>query len=260
LFFRRSIEIGSTRLEFYDTLILIFAKSKLMKVIFTMLMSACALVCSAQTQKTTQKMKLLYVYDALCGWCYGFSPVIEQFAHAHKDEIVVEVISGGMVIGDRIGPIGEVAPYIAWAYKDVERATGVVFGKHFLDVTLKNGTATFSSVPPAVAMSVFKELLPEKQLAFAARLQKAVYYDGIEPENTPIYGQLAAEFGLDSAQFAAKMMEPKYLALAEKDFALTQELQVSGFPTVFLTVGGNAVKIASGAVGLGELEKRWAER
>ncbi len=44
-------------------------------------------------------MKLIYVYDALCGWCYGFSPVITDFSARHASEFAVEVVSGGMVLG-----------------------------------------------------------------------------------------------------------------------------------------------------------------
>ncbi len=59
-----------------------------------------------------KKGKLIYVYDALCGWCYGFSPVISKIHKEYKDSLEFEVISGGMILGDRIGPIGEVASYI----------------------------------------------------------------------------------------------------------------------------------------------------
>ena len=76
--------------------------------------------------------KLIYVYDALCGWCFGFSPVMSTFAKKYQSEIEVQVVSGGMIRGDRIGPIGEVAPYIKEAYKTVEDSTGITFGKAFL--------------------------------------------------------------------------------------------------------------------------------
>lgn len=177
--------------------------------------------------------KIIYVYDALCGWCYGFSPVIQRLHQNFSSSIPFEVVSGGMVTGSRIGAIGQVAPYISWAYKDVEQATGVKFGSVFLEKTLKEGKAIFTSVPPAIALSVFKTLQPDKQaVAFAAALQKAIYYDGIEPLHTEHYGILAQSFGIDAGIFTQKMAEPMYLQLAEKDFSLSQQLGVSGFPTV----------------------------
>lgn len=214
--------------------------------------------CSGQTQNV-EKMKVIYVYDALCGWCYGFSPVIEEFAQVHANEITVEVISGGMVTGERIGTIGEVAGYISWAYKDVEKATGVTFGKDFLEGVLKEGKAVFTSIPLAIALSVFKSLKPEQSLAFASRLQKAVYYDGIEPENLAAYGVLAEEFGLDANDFTAKMQQEDYANAAKEDFNKSAQLQVNGFPTIFLEHNGKLVLFGRGYTAMQNLEHQFSQ-
>jgi putative protein-disulfide isomerase len=191
-------------------------------------------------------MKLIYVYDALCGWCYGFSSVIEKFATLYKNEFEVEVISGGMITGDRIGPIGEVAPYISWAYKNVEEASGVKFGTDFLDKTLKKGTAIFTSIPAAIALSIIKEKMPQQSLAFAAALQKAIYFDGIEPTNLEEYAKIGEKFGFNQSEFLIAMESDEYKNLAALDFKKSQELQVSGYPTVFIEVENNYYKIAAG--------------
>jgi putative protein-disulfide isomerase len=205
--------------------------------------------CQAQ-----EKMKIVYVYDALCGWCYGFSPVMSQFQEKYNDTLEFEVISGGMITGNRIGAIGEVASYISWAYKDVEKATGIKFGEEFLNKTLKNGTATFTSIPPAIALSVFKTLDPKNSIQFASELQKAIYFDGTEPENLDAYGQIASKFGLDAKSFVLKMNDPLYKKLAEDDFKKSAELNVSGFPTLFIEINGTYHKIGSGYMSFSQLE------
>jgi putative protein-disulfide isomerase len=202
-------------------------------------------------------MKVIYIYDALCGWCYGFSPVMTQFQETYKDQLTFEVVSGGMIIGSRIGPIGDVAPYIRWAYKDVENATGVKFGDDFLHKTLKIGKAIFTSIPPAIAMSVFKTMDFPNSVQFSAALQKGIYFDGIEPENLEAYGKIASEFGLNSESFIQKMKDPLYTKLAEEDFKKSQSLNVSGFPTVYLESEGNFHKISSGCVTFSTLENNY---
>lgn len=202
-------------------------------------------------------MKIIYVYDALCGWCYGFSPVMEQFHDKYKDQVAFEVISGGMITGNRIGPIGEVAPYISWAYKEVEKATGVQFGAAFLDTTLKNGSAIFTSIPPAIALSIFKSRQPDNSVPFAAALQKAIYFDGIEPENLTAYGPIAAAFGLDAADFVSQMSDPQNTQYAKNDFQTSTALGVTGFPAVFLEADGTYYQIASGYVPLAVLENHF---
>ncbi len=199
-------------------------------------------------------MKILYVYDALCGWCYGFSPVITDFVNRH--ELECSVISGGMITGDRIGPIGEVAPYIKQAYKEVEDRCGVTFGQAFLDV-LDEGSMVFTSIPAAVAMSVFKDCGDGDDLAFAKAVQEQIYYHGKAPGNPQTFATLAAQHGCDKEAFLNDMQSNTYQQKAQADFQLSQQLQVSGFPTVFLTQGQQAIHIARGYVPLEDLEKNY---
>ena len=60
---------------------------------------------------------VIYCYDAYCGWCYGFSPVIKQIAEEYKDQFDIEVLSGGMIITDKPKHISVTAGYIQKAYK-----------------------------------------------------------------------------------------------------------------------------------------------
>jgi len=206
-------------------------------------------------------MQMLYIYDALCGWCYGFSPVIQQFRHRYRDELSFEVISGGMVTGERVGPVGKVADYINQAYPDVENTTGVKFGQGFLQGILAEGTTTFSSVPPALALSVFVQQKPAQAVSFASRLQKAIYDEGIEPTNFSAYGPLAAEYGLDPLSFVDHMHEPRFQEIAERDFQFAQALGVNSFPTMILIFGEagaeKAVNLSQGYVPLERLENQY---
>lgn len=178
------------------------------------------------------KPTIYYLYDALCGWCYGFSPVINQLYEQYHKQIDFKVLSGGLVTGSRVGPIGVVAGYIKDAYKNVEETTGVKFGEDFLKEVLEPGTEQFTSIPPALAMALFRNQLPEKQLSFATRIQKAIYYEGMAPSEWTTYGQLAAEFGLDAIQFAEKMQHPKLEEVIYEEFKIPEQWGINGFPAV----------------------------
>ena len=213
-------------------------------------------------------MKLIYIYDALCGWCYGFAPTMRTFYQNHKNDFEnIEVVSGGMITGQRIGAIGEVAPYIKTAYKDVENRTGVQFGEHFLHDILEEGSAIFTSIPPSIALSVFKKeatINPnlageknEKTLHFAEDLQSLIYFDGIVPSDYSKYGDLAEKYGLDKTDFVEKMNTPNYEKLAKEDFQLSQDFGVNGFPTLIIQKEEEYYLFARGFVDLGELERRF---
>ncbi len=75
---------------------------------------------------------VIYVYDALCGWCYGFSPLMQRLEAAYKDKVAFTVLSGGMVPPEHAQPVAAKAGYIAGAYKTVEEYTGVTFGAAYL--------------------------------------------------------------------------------------------------------------------------------
>lgn len=206
-----------------------------------------------------EKLKLIYVYDALCGWCFGFSSVMSAFANKYQAEIEVQVVSGGMIRGERIGPIGEVAAYIKDAYKTVEESTGVQFGKAFLEDILEEGSAVFTSIPSSVALSVFKTLKPDSSLAYAEDLQKAIYVDGQRPLDLDAYATRAAKYGIDPIAFKEMMQQDTFIEMAEEDFTLAQQMGINGFPTIILHNGEKAVMMARGYLPMERLESNYSQ-
>ena len=77
-------------------------------------------------------MTLIYCYDAYCGWCYGFSPVISTIAKTFADRLYCEVLSGGMILPQKPVHIRATADFIQQHYKTVEETTGVEFGPDYL--------------------------------------------------------------------------------------------------------------------------------
>lgn len=201
-----------------------------------------------------KKSRIIYVYDALCGWCYGFSPVMEAFYERHREAFDFEVYSGGMVMGERIGPIGEVAGYIRQAYRVVEERTGVRFGQSFLEGVLEPGTVTFSSEPPALAMTAFRELRPDAVVPFSGDLLRAVYRDGIAPTDFDEYGKRAANYGLDPEEFVARMQEEETRLRTQADFQEVARMGVSGFPTLIYD-DGRMHRLSHGYMPLEQLEE-----
>lgn len=202
------------------------------------------------------KPKIIYVYDALCGWCYGFSPVIKAVYENYEDRFDFEVISGGMMLGLRTGPISVIAPYIETAYHAVEEVTGVVFGEGFLR-QVEKGEMILDSEKPAIALSVFKTYYPAKAILFAHDIQNCINFDGKEPNDEEMYRYLAVNFGIDPDAFIHKMHEEEFKQAAYYDFALAKQLQVSGYPAAFIqSADNNFYMIAKGFTRLEDLEAR----
>lgn len=205
------------------------------------------------------KLSIIYVYDALCGWCYGFSPVLKQIFEKFTEDFNFEVISGGMILGEREGSIGEVASYIKSAYKTVEDTTGVKFGEHFVNIVLEEGTQYFSSEKPAIALSVFKSYHPDKAFLFAHELQSAIYHDGLDLSKDESYLSLLSKYKISGHDFISKLNSEEYKQAAYYDFALAKQLQVTGYPAVLIKTGElNFYLIAKGYTDLDTMELRIA--
>jgi putative protein-disulfide isomerase len=179
-----------------------------------------------------------YCYDALCGWCYGFSPVIKKLAEEYKHKLNFEVLSGGMIMPDNAQPIGEMAKYISEAYKNVEQLTGIKFGEDYLwhMFNPEKSDWVLNSEKPAIALSILRELHPDKAVQIAADLQYAHMYEGRDLTDDEAYRHLLPNYGIEADEFYSKLKSEEYLDKAYYDFALVKQLQVNGYPTVLLQV------------------------
>jgi len=179
---------------------------------------------------------IIYCYDAYCGWCYGFSPVIKEIAATYKDTFNFEVLSGGMIIGDPPKPIAVTAGYIEKAYKTVEEHTGIQFGDDYL-WHIKNPDKSDwypNSEKPAIAMCIFKEYYHNDQVVFAADLQYALHYEGRDLCDDEAYRHLLEKYAISPEEFYNKLHSAEYREKAYYEFSVVKQLQVTGFPAVLL--------------------------
>jgi len=205
-------------------------------------------------EETTSNLKLVYFYDPLCGWCFGFSPVMSKIEEEYGDKFEIEVVSGGLFLGYGAGAVNRVAPHIkAGAYKSVELRTGVKFGKPFLDDVLGDGNIILNSLPPTIALSIVKEAYPEHELKFAGMLLELVYIHGIDPTNVEGLATCAAKIGFDKVAFTTKMKEAKYEKAAKEEFEAFRNNQFSAMPAVVLIKDGKEHLISHGYMNFGRV-------
>ncbi len=204
-------------------------------------------------------MTLIYCYDAYCGWCYGFSPVIKKIAVHFNATMPTEVYSGGMILPETPVHISKTASYILDAYQKVEELTGIKFGEDYL-WHLRNPDKTdwySNSQKPAIAMCIFKEIYPEQAIDFAADLQYALHFEGRDLTDDEAYPHLLEKYKLGSTEFYEKLHSEKYKEEAYYEFSLMKQLQVSGYPAVFVQTGDlKFYQVAKGFTPYGELEER----
>ncbi|MEO8763862.1 MAG: DsbA family protein [Ginsengibacter sp.] len=179
---------------------------------------------------------LIYCYDAYCGWCYGFSEVMKKINSAFKNRLAFEVLSGGMILPEEPVAIAATAKYILGAYTRVEELTGVKFGEDYLWHIKHPGQSDWfpNSEKPAIALCIFKEYFPDLQVSFASDLQYALHFEGRDLTDNESYRLLLGKYNINAEEFYEKLEDENYKEQAYYEFALCKQLNVTGFPAVFL--------------------------
>lgn len=181
-------------------------------------------------------MNLIYCYDAWCGWCYGFSPVMKEIEKEFKGQFHIEVLSGGMILPEEPRSISIMAPYIQKAYKTVEEYSGIQFGEDFLWHIFNHEKSDWfpDSEKAAIALSIIKEYKPEEAVSFASDLQYALNFEGRDLTDDEAYRHLLPKYGIDAETFYTDLHSEKFKEKAHYDFALVQQLKVDSFPQLLL--------------------------
>lgn len=181
-----------------------------------------------------------YCYDAYCGWCYGFSPVMKKLAEEWKQQIGFEVLSGGMIPKEMARPVSAIAGYIKEAYKTVEERTGIRFGPDYLWHIFNPELSDWIqySDKAAAALCIFKEIHPDRQVEFAADLQYALHFEGRDLTDDEAYRHLLYKYGIPEESFYPLLNSEAYLEKARYEYALCKQLQVTGFPQVLIRTSG----------------------
>jgi putative protein-disulfide isomerase len=206
-----------------------------------------------------EKPVLIYCYDAWCGWCYGFSPVIKKIAEEYKDLLDEDVLSGGMILPEKPTHIGLAAGYISNAYRNVEELTGIKFGSDYLWHINNPGDSDWypNSEKPAIAMCIFKEFYPGRSVEFAADLQYALHYEGRDLTDDEAYLHLLEKYSIQPEIFYEKLASEEYKEMAYYEFSLMKQLQVTGYPCVFIQTGDlKFIMVARGYTDYDTLKER----
>ena len=182
---------------------------------------------------------LHYLYDPLCGWCYGAAPLVE--AARGIAGLTIEAHGGGMMTGGNIQPVTDaLRRYVMPHDERIAGLTGQEFGPDYFDGLLRDNGAVFDSAPPTTAV-LAAEMLAGRGLDLLKRLQRAHYVQGLRIADAAQLQRLAEDIGLDAdafrAAYAAAEGDVTARHIAQSRDLLTR-VGGSGFPTLALERDG----------------------
>lgn len=180
---------------------------------------------------------LHYIYDPLCGWCYGAKPLID----AARGILPVVAHGGGMMTGAQRQPVSaQLRDYVMPHDLRIAQYTGQPFGEAYFEGLLRDTTAVFDSAPPTTTV-LAAEQLAGRGLEMLGRLQTAHYADGRRIADQDVLMAVAAEMGLEVEGFRAAY-DAASGELTQAHFkasrGLLSRVGGQGFPTVVLEKSG----------------------
>jgi putative protein-disulfide isomerase len=177
---------------------------------------------------------LHYIYDPLCGWCYGAEPLAQ--AAAEVADLEVALHGGGLWPEPTTLP-DDMRNYISQADKRLAELSGQPMGERYRNELLFDPELILESAPTIRAV-LAAESLAGKGLAMLQAIQHAHYVDGRHVVRPEVLTELAERVGLDSAEFADVVAKVDVDAHIAQTRALMGRIGAQGFPTFVLEING----------------------
>lgn len=192
---------------------------------------------------------LHYIFDPLCGWCYGAAPLIAAARGVPGLAIAIHV--GGMMTGpNRQAVTPQLRDYVMSHDKRIAQLTGQPFGEAYFDGLLRDASAVMDSAPPSTAILAAEEMAG-RGLDMLHRVQCAHYVEGRRIADTTVLAELAQELRLHPRAFAETYARLAGAAI-ERHFTESRSWLArsggQGFPTIALEqTDGTLVRLDVGA-------------
>ena len=143
---------------------------------------------------------LHYIYDPLCGWCYGAAPLV---AAARMQLPVVAHGGGMMAYHHRKTVTPSLRNYVIPHDHKIAQLTGQPFGDAYFVGLLRDEHAVFDSEPPITAI-LAAEKLAKKGLDLLALIQTAHYVEGQRIAEFGVLSKFATKIGIDRDAFESE--------------------------------------------------------
>jgi len=199
-------------------------------------------------------VKLLYIADPMCSWCYGFGPQLRTLL-GELPGTPVDVVMGGLRPFNR-EPMSEAfRAMLREHWTHVHEASGLPLAPAALQID----GFVYDTEPACRAVVTVRSMDPARVLDFLAAVQTAFYRDARDVTRANVLADIAAESGLAREPFLLALESSEMREATRQDFATSQRLGVGGFPTLATGIGDQLYLVSSGFSMAGVLRERLAE-
>lgn len=194
---------------------------------------------------------LTYLFDPLCGWCYGATSVIAELAE--REGIKLRLIPTGLFSGDGARMMDDNFAGYAWSNDQrIAKLTGQVFSDDYRRKVLGGNNRLFDSAPATLALSAVYLNSPDHERIALKAIQKARYVDGKDITDIAVLSEILSAAGLDEA--AQNIISPDAKLLAanqdrlDEAQTLLNKFGLTGVPVLIVGEGQQVRLIKTNAL------------
>ncbi|QHQ34415.1 DsbA family protein [Algicella marina] len=188
----------------------------------------------------TQTATLHYLFDPLCGWCYGASATIG--ALADQPDIDLQPHATGLFAGSGARPMKSFAAQ-AWVNDQrIAALSGQKFTEAYRQNVLGADDASLDSTVATLAVTAVADTNPERVIDTLRAIQSARYVAGKDVTAAAVVADVLTDLGLADA--AARILSPDtgLADLVRRRTAQARSLmttfQLQGVPALIAEAGG----------------------
>ncbi|WP_028602051.1 DsbA family protein [Ottowia thiooxydans] len=183
---------------------------------------------------------LYYVFDPLCGWCYGAGGMVTNLHNIPG--VQLRLLPSGLFSGEGARPMDDDFANYAWSNDQrIERLTGQRFTERYRSDVLADRRQMFDSGPASVALTAVALTSPESELEALKAIQLARYVEGQDITQLSTLANVLRSLGLEQAATRLSVPDDELLTanrarIAEAQ-ALMSQFGARGVPAFVLETG-----------------------
>lgn len=183
---------------------------------------------------------LIYLFDPLCGWCYGATATISKL-HESPD-VNVELLPTGLFADEGAKLMNDEFAAYAWSNDQrIAHLTGQNFTERYRELVLKNRQQRFDSGPATVALTAVALTAPTRELETLKAIQHARFVDGQDITQFQTLVTILTSLKLDTAAAMVESRDEDLLRATQdriqRAHTLMQDFSARGVPTFIAAIG-----------------------
>jgi putative protein-disulfide isomerase len=206
-------------------------------------------------------MQLTYLFDPLCGWCYGAAPALAWIARA--ETVSLQLAPTGLFAGDGGQPMDAAfAEYVWQNDQRIRLQTGQPFSDAYHGLIFGTPGVAFDSAAATLGLVAIGSTQTGREVEGLSALQHARYVEGRDTADRAVVADVLARAGF--AEAAARLAEPDAALRAanhariEDATRMMARFGARGVPTLVLADDRGARRLPGGIL-FGDRDRLAAE-